>query len=291
MHSFWTLFGITIIACFSLCTDQSLAAQQTPSHRPNHQINFFIPHTITVFLFSSSPPDPQFNHHLSTGYDLLLLPPPSSTPSKRTPMPLSLLAQFMQHPSIRQKERSSHRNQLLLTMDNGNDFNNDTFCKIPRAENDMKETKSTITVHIDRNIEILNKFYKEVSAKANDYVIESIELATEFAQNTYFEARDIFNELTTVDVPSYSIKETVDESIKQLYDAITITIRYGSECKQFMPILSNILPSRLSSIAVQQICGILMIGSTIFIALLSMFIVTYFWYKSTINQYLQQTEF
>ena len=206
-------------------------------------------------------------------------------------MQLSLLAQFMQHPSIRQKEPQSHRNQLLLTMDNDNDFNNETFCKIPRAENDMKETKSVINVQINCNVEILNKFYKEVSAKANDYAIESIELATEFAQNAYFGARDIFNDLTTVDVPSYSIKETVDESIKQLYDAITITINYGSECKQFMPILSNILPSHLSSIEVQQICGILMIGSTIFVALLSMFIVTYFWYKSTINQFLQQTEF
>ena len=318
---------LSIILIFNLVfltnIDLSLANPKPPSTSyPSHSIKFFIPHTITLVIFSSSPPNPSL--YFQKVNDFYLLPSPSINTKIPSLNAYLLNEQFKYHHHqkiyIETKRRDSTNNNenKLISLDNNDttnnndDYNNNDICKIPQNELEERDllylisqnvTKSYIKDKIQNYVSILTStiqhtindvFIKNI--KSIDYqnmvklILSKLTTVKYKLHYLFYKTRD---ELTNIYhfIINYQYHDKIENGIKGIYDSIT-KIRHfiisieKNQCNELYPYLKCLLPSYLPSIAVQEICAILLIGICILFVIISIFIAVWLWYKNMINQYL-----
>eukprot|EP01083_Nonionella_stella_P194239 716489_1 len=96
------LLTIILLSCFILFSniDPSLANSKSPCSYPTHSIKCFIPHTITLYIFSSPPNPSSLKYFATSSNDLYLFShnrilSPSIDKFKFTYIPSQIHQQFL----------------------------------------------------------------------------------------------------------------------------------------------------------------------------------------------------
>ena len=274
-HQLLTVIIITFLVLFVSINPLLASSKSICCSYPSHttSIKFFIPHTITVFIFSSSP-NPSIHSN-----DLYLLPSPS--PSH---LPSSIINQFNHH-------RHAHKfypktNIKLLSMDNESTAKQN---KTPSAE--IQRDSSPFNLNVTESLidKIQNVLSSQLTNIRNMFTFLFSKLYTitnkviTLMINLCVEIKNIYHKLK-----HFQFNTKFEGILKTIYNAMNKNMReyivdYTKQC----PV--DIFPSHIPSIAAQQICAILLIGSSILIMLICIFIGVWLWYKNMINQYLKDT--
>ena len=222
---------------------------------------------------------------------------------------------YIEHQKMIDSSKENENTHFISTDDTNDTNDGDGVCMIPLNELEERDvlylisqnvTKSYIQSYIDSTLESMEHHLLTFSSKLSNIQhkknIDKINIDKSNIESMYKsilcqliklkdEAFLLFDksciELSNLyhDAKYYPYYSKFDEFVKGIYDLIRMTRNFmisieSNQCNHITPYLQCILPQDLPSTAVRQICALLLIGISIILTILSIFIMVWLWYKN-----------